>query len=294
MSKKALTLKRRKNYHILLRTIIQLLFLIFFPSAFTSAFSGIKYLCTQIGAAKAINLTAFITVLFALCAFTIIFGRFFCGYACAFGTVGDAIRAVYVWICKRVHKKPLTIPEKIARYLKYLKYIVLLAIVVFCFLGVYGEITGWSPWDVFSMILSGNFHFTGYVVGIILLIAIGIGMALCDRFFCRFLCPMGAIFSLLPVLPFFTVQRKKENCLKGCRACEKACPCAVNVPETGSVAISGECIQCKKCARCCPQKGKKETWANCQGDRFLGGLHEYWITAGEAIVLAIVMILAGV
>ncbi len=281
------TAKQRRRFHMYLRAFIQLICFVFLPSAFTSAFSGIKYLFTQIGLGQPIACTAFVTILLTLCIYTIVFGRFFCGYACAFGTVGDAVRALYVWICKKCHKKPLTIPEKVQSKLVYGKYIVLFVICLLCFLGVYGSCSGWSPWDVFSMVRSGNFHFSGYALGIVLLVLILIGMAFCDRFFCRFLCPMGAVFSLLPVLPFFTVQRKRENCRKNCRACKSVCPANVDVPEQGSFAVRGDCFQCQKCVHICPSQNVKTT-------RWLGGTHEIWMTILRAVILIVVLVLAGV
>ena len=45
-----------------------------------------------------------------------------------------------------------------------------------------------------------------YIPALIILLIIVAGMLVCERFFCRFLCPMGAIFSLLPVLPIFQLK----------------------------------------------------------------------------------------
>ena len=70
-----------KKIHAYLRAAIQLVFFLFLPSAFTTAFSGIKSVLTQIGAGNPIAWSSFLTVLLALCAYTIVFGRFFCGYA---------------------------------------------------------------------------------------------------------------------------------------------------------------------------------------------------------------------
>lgn len=278
--------KLMKKIHMYVRALIQLLFFIFLPSAFTTAFSGVKYIFTQIGCGEAISLSAFVTVLLTLCAYTILFGRFFCGYACAFGTLGDAVRALYVWICKKIKRKPITLKKSWTKLLFYLKYVILAVIVILCFIGVYSEIHGWNPWDVFSMIHAGNFRLGSYMIGVLLLLGIIIGMAFCERFFCRFLCPMGAVFSLLPVLPVFSVRRKKENCIKGCSACQKCCPSDLSLPEDGSWEVNNDCFQCQKCLVICPKK-------NAHSGRFFLKGNEVWFTILRAAILAAVLILAG-
>ena len=150
------TIKQVKKIHIWLRAGIQLFFFLLFPSAYTAAFAGIKYIFTQIGAGKMISVSSFVTVLLVLCGYTIIFGRFFCGFACAFGTLGDAIRAGYVWCCKKLKKKPVTLSQKISTRLSVCKYLILLVIVLMCYAGIYSQAQGTSPWDVFSMIHAGN------------------------------------------------------------------------------------------------------------------------------------------
>ncbi len=44
------------------------------------------------------------------------------------------------------------------------------------------------------MIRAGNFKLGGYAIGIVLLTILMIGMCVQERFFCRFFCPMGAVF----------------------------------------------------------------------------------------------------
>ena len=67
-----------KKLHAYIRAAIQVVFFICFPSAFTTAFSAIKSIFTQIGSQAPIAWSSFLTVCLALCAFTIVFGRFFC------------------------------------------------------------------------------------------------------------------------------------------------------------------------------------------------------------------------
>lgn len=283
----AVSKKQLKQIHTWLRAAIQLLYFIFIPSVYTAAFSGVKYLFTQVGAGNRIELTSFVTVLILICVYTILFGRFFCGFACAFGSLGDAVHTLYRYIFKKMKKKPLLISDEWANWLDKLKYVVLTVIVLMCFAGVYGKAKGTSPWDVFSMIRAGNFKLGGYIVGLLILILILAGMCLEERFFCRNLCPMGAVFSLLPVLPFFALHRDRENCIKGCSACTKKCPSGIGLPEDGSPKVEGDCFQCQKCIDTCP-KGNIHT-----GIRSLKG-NEIWFTLFRAILLAAILIWAGV
>ena len=138
-----------------------MLYFIFIPSVYTAAFAGVKYIFTQIGAGEKVALTSFVTVLIVVCVYTAVFGRFFCGFACAFGSLGDGVNALYRLICKKMKKKPVQIPDRIADRLVYLKYVILVIIVFMCYGGVYSKAQGTSPWDVFSMIHAGNFKLNG-------------------------------------------------------------------------------------------------------------------------------------
>lgn len=285
--RQAVSGKQIKQIHIWLRALIQLGYFICLPSVYTAAFAGVKYIFTQIGVGERIEITSFVTILIVVCAYTILFGRFFCGFACAFGSLGDAVHALYRFVFKKLKKKPFLIPEKWTEKLDKLKYLVLTAIVLLCFAGVYGKLKGTSPWDVFSMVRAGNLKFAGYAAGLIMLIVILAGMCVEERFFCRNLCPMGAVFSLLPVFPFLALHRDRENCIKGCQACTRKCPSGIGLPEDGSIRVEGDCFQCQKCIDTCP-KGNIHT-----GLKILRG-NEIWFTIVRALLLAVVLIVAGV
>ena len=281
-----LTAKDIKKLHIWLRALIQVLYFLFIPSVYTAAFAGVKYIFTQIGSGEKVAMTSFVTVLVVICIYTILFGRFFCGFACAFGTLGDGVHALYVWICKKMKKKPLQIAEAWTEKLCYLKYIVLALISILCFAGVYSKAKGTSPWDVFSMLHAGNFKLGGYIVGLVLLVLILVGMAFQERFFCRVLCPMGAVFSILPVLPLFTLRRDRSECIRGCRACTMKCPSDIELAPDTAPELSGDCFQCQKCIDTCP-KGNIHT-----GIRSLKG-NEIWFTVLRAVVLLVLFKFIG-
>ena len=282
-----LSKKDIKKLHKWLRAIIQAIFFLFLPSAFTAAFNGVKTIFMQIGSKDVIEISSFMTVLIVLSGFTMIFGRFFCGFACAFGSFGDAVHALYIKICKKLKKKPIKIPASWVNKLMYVKYIILAAIVIMCYCDVYKKLQGTSPWDVFSMLQAGNFRLGKYMLGVAFLVLIIAGMALEERYFCKFFCPMGAVFSMLPTVPFFTLKRDREACLKGCRACTNNCPVNIGLPGESSLEINGECFQCQKCIDVCP-KGN----VHC-GIKKLKG-NEFLFTIIRAVLLFAVLVLAGV
>ena len=117
---------------------------------------------------------------------------------------------------------------------------------------VQNALTGASPWEVFSRLTALHLPPEGFGVGIGLLVLILLGMAVQPRFFCQFLCPMGAVFALLPVLPFARLHRQSDGCIPGCNACKQQCPVCLKLEETS--LRSGECIACEACVGTCPKQ----------------------------------------
>ena len=219
-------MKKRQREVRLIRAGIQLAFFIAAPSLFSTAFAGIKSIFLAIAGGQPVEWNSFLTVTAVLLVITCFFGRHFCGYACAFGSLGDAVRSLYVFLCKKCKKKPITWkPKKLP--LHFLKYGILLVVGCLCFTGVYSDLKGWNPWDVFSMLRAGNVHLGGYWLGILLLAGILVGMALCDRFFCRFLLVLsvGKTSNIPRCLQDnwqrFLLQRQKDLKNRLCRSNSK-------------------------------------------------------------------------
>ena len=118
--------------------------------------------------------------------------------------------------------------------------------------GWYASLQGMSPWDVFSMLTARKLPNASYKIGIILLVLILIGMCTQERFFCQFLCPMGAVFAMMPILPSALFNRNREKCPSKCGLCKKRCPAHLEID--GDTALSGECICCHACQVTCPRK----------------------------------------
>ena len=91
-------MKKKQRKVRLIRAAIQLIFFIAAPSLFSTAFAGIKSIFLAIGGQQSVTWNSFLNITALLLIITILFGRHFCGYACAFGSLGDALYELTAFI----------------------------------------------------------------------------------------------------------------------------------------------------------------------------------------------------
>ncbi len=244
---------KKKKAQILkyVRIVVQIIFFVIFPALFSQAFGAVKEVITCMKDGKVLHMGEFVIAFIILCAVTITFGRIFCGWACAFGAFGDFVFFISSYIHKKMKKRMFKIPDKALRIMQMFKYIVLVSVVLLCYGGKGELVTKYSPWTVFSLITVRNKMFLSYKAAIVILIFIVIGMAVKERFFCQFICPLGAIFSLLPNAFMLIFNRDNNACIKGCKACKNNCPVGIKLSENHFA--DGECIGCARCINTCPK-----------------------------------------
>jgi len=268
----------RPSVPALVRFGIQVLFFVFLPTLFSAAFNGVKYIVGRIAGAEPIDSNPFLTYLIILVLFTFVFGRFFCGFACAFGSLGDWLYALSSFLQEKAGKR-IRLPDKVIRVLSGGKFVVLAVVVLTSYLGVYGKVAVIDPWEIFGAFRYGNFLLAGRILMAISFAMILVGMLLVERFFCMFLCPLGAVFALLPMLPFTTFGRKREACIPGCALCTRLCPAAIPLGE--DARTTSACFQCGRCAVRCPRKNIRP------GIRKLTGTEIPWTAAKAALLFTV-------
>ena len=86
-----------------------------------------------------------------------------------------------------------------------------------------------------------------FAVKLTVLLIVIIGCMTVYRFFCKTLCPLGALYGLLNKISFYRMGFNERACVN-CGACEKICPMGINPAKS---ANSTECIRCGKCVETC-------------------------------------------
>ena len=249
---------KKKLFHkitalTLTRRIIQVASFLVFPGLFLSTFSAMKSIYTALigGTFSASALAGQIVLAASMLLITAIMGRFFCGFLCSFGTMGD-----FFWYLGTKLKLPRPkIGSKADRILKKLKYVILVLIVLFIWTFGATILNGTNnPWTVFGMYASikGWSDLSALVsVGALLLLLIIVGSMFVERMFCRYLCPLGGIFAIVSKFRLFKIRKPRSKC-GSCRACTKRCSMGISLYRT-NVVKSAECIDCMNCVEICPR-----------------------------------------
>ncbi len=191
--------------------------------------------------------------------FGTLFGRFICGWLCPFGFIQE--------LFYKIPSKKYRISGR--NRLKYLKYIILVVFVIlmpmllvnkygigapaFCkYICPAGTLEAGIPLVLVNSSLRGavGFLFSWKVFLLVITIEASI---LINRPFCRFICPLGAIYSLFNPIALYRMEVLENKCID-CGICQKTCKLDVDIRNNPN---SGECIRCGECIEACPTKAIK-------------------------------------
>ncbi len=187
--------------------------------------------------------------------FGVILGRTICGWLCPLGLIQELMHKI---------PTPKIKKSRVTRALSWLKYVILAVFVIaiplwyglryeiplpgFCkyicpagtFEGAVGHLVNPANASYYSML---GILFTRKLV---IMLVIGLACVFCYRSFCRFICPLGAIYGLFNRFNVIGVKVDADRC-DGCGACVRNC--GMDVRRVGD----HECINCGKCMESCPQ-----------------------------------------
>ncbi len=193
---------------------------------------------------------------------TIIFGRFFCGWVCPFGSLHHFVGFLGKR-GKKVSQKIQLNKYRKAQGIKYLILVVFLAIAAFPSLGATLQTGLLDPIPLvtrsFNLVVltivdrpaslisvPQRFYEGAWLIFTVFLTAILLNLAI-PRFYCRFLCPLGALFGVIDRFAIWRIGKKPTECVN-CRLCER--DCEGGCEPAGNIRIS-ECVLCFNCLDGC-------------------------------------------
>ena len=188
-------------------------------------------------------------------------GRFVCGFLCPFGLVQDLLFKIP--FCKKISGLP---GEKGLRWLRFVflaVFVVLLPAFVaditglgepwFCkFVCPVGTLEGGVPLVLLNSAMRGAAGFLFRWKLLILVLTIFSSIIL-YRPFCRYVCPLGALYGMFNKISLYRFFVDEKKCTK-CGACQKVCKFHIPVYEKPN---SMDCIRCGDCKTACPHKAIK-------------------------------------
>lgn len=162
----------------------------------------------------------------------------FCGWLCPFGALQELTNR----IAKRLGVRQLKIRHGVAQRLSTLKYVIFLLLFGFSLydLGVAEQLAEVEPFKT-AIILHFVRHWP-FVLFAVALLAAGLFI---ERFFCRYLCPLGAALAIPARLRIFNWLKRYRDCGNPCQRCNIECP--VQAIDPSGEINPNECIQCLHC-----------------------------------------------
>ncbi len=162
----------------------------------------------------------------------------FCGWLCPFGALQELTNR----IAKRLGVKQITVPHGVNQRLSTIKYVVFIVLFGFSLyeLSVAEQLAEIEPFK--TAIILKFVRYWPFVLFAVLLLAAGLFI---ERFFCRYLCPLGAALAIPARLRVFDWLKRYRSCGNPCQRCNIECPVQAINPE-GDINPN-ECIQCLHC-----------------------------------------------
>ena len=190
-------------------------------------------------------------LLLAFLAISWIFRKSFCAWLCPIGTISE-----YLWrLGRQTFGRNFRLPRWLDIGFRGIKYLLL---------GLFLYAVGSMPVEGIRAFLEGPygllddvkmlnfFRFLGLAGGIVLAVLV-VASLLVQNFWCRYLCPYGALMGLAALASPLRIRRDTSLCID-CGKCTNACPSALPVAQLVTIR-SAECTGCLQCVAACPAAG---------------------------------------
>jgi polyferredoxin len=175
----------------------------------------------------------------------------FCGWLCPIGTVSEML-----WrLGRSTFNRNFRLPRWLDLPLRGLKYLLL---------GFFLYAVGSMPAQAIVAFLASPYalvvdvrmlNFFRYLDGVagLTVLALVVASIFVQNFWCRYLCPYGALMGLASLVSPLRIRRQEPACID-CAKCAQACPSSLPVDKLVQIR-SAECMSCLECVAVCPAQG---------------------------------------
>ena len=178
-----------------------------------------------------------------------VFGKSFCSWLCPIGFLSELVAD----FGEKLFGRKIHIPKFLDYPLRSLKYLILAFFSYSIFMGMDAltlKLFLDSPYNIIADLKLYYFfadisRFSIIVLSVLLVLSI-----LIRNFWCRFLCPYGALLGIFSLLSPNKIKRNVSSCID-CGLCAKVCPSSIKVDKV-NIVISDECTTCMSCVDACP------------------------------------------
>ena len=179
-----------------------------------------------------------------------VIGNFFCGWICPLGAIQEfsgKFGSLFI-------KKKLKLPSKAQRYAQFLRYFLMLVIIVFAIIGLIDRgsinatfIDAHMPFQAImeNTPLMVSVLTTGILLGLIFILSFFI-----DRPYCNYFCTHAVKHAIPSFFRIFSIKRNAEKCVN-CKICDRKCPMNIQISKNFEVR-NLQCINCFSCINICP------------------------------------------
>lgn len=188
-------------------------------------------------------------ILGAIILMSLVFGKAFCSWLCPVGFLSERLGD----LGEKIFHRRLTPPKWLDWPLRMIKYL-LLGFFVYSIFFLMGELALKRFLDTpYNLLADVKMYYFFAEISRLALIVIAVLMLLSmviRGFWCRYLCPYGALLGLASLLSPNKIRRDAASCID-CGRCARACPSRIRVDRVRTV-ISDECTTCLSCVDVCP------------------------------------------